>query len=89
MKYIFLIVIIFFLSVVVFFQNRDNHKLEKKLMNTDDSLNFVRKAFREHLSKCAFIDINDIQKVSKDGRYITLYHPAQIVRIKRYEHETK
>jgi len=85
MKTLILTLIILFLSVVIFVQDRDNHRIEKKLINTEDSLRMVRKEFREHLSKCAFIDINNIQKVSKDRRFITLYHPAQIKRVKRYE----
>ena len=79
---IYIIVILFILFVVFF---RKSVKLERQNENLKNELFQVRKDFREHLEKCSFININSIQKISADGRFITLYHPAQIIRKKRYE----
>jgi len=87
-NYIQTIVLFIFMVVLFFFAIKDeetkNYNIKTELKLIQDSLNLVRHDFKEHLSKCAFIDINSIQKISADGRFITLYHPAQIKRIKKY-----
>ena len=79
---IYIIVILFILFAIFF---RKSMKLERQNENLKTELLQVRKSFRDHLKKCSFISINSIQKISADGRFITLYHPAQIIRKKYYE----
>ena len=79
---IYVIAILFILFAVFF---RKSMKLQRKNENLKTELLQVRRDFREHLEKCSFISINSIQKISTDGRFITLYHPAQIKRKKPYD----
>jgi hypothetical protein len=76
------------LGTVIFQVDRVKIKNQKiELQQKQDSIDFykekykeVTKLFREHLKECSFISKASIQRISRNGRYITLYSPTNTER---------